>query len=124
MKISLNGTGKKYYREWIFRKATLAFMYGGSLVRKDVPPYVKAAHEPLSYVGINSVGLRRREFSAEKIAEIQDIYRIIFVRRLSSSHAVEMVEKEIKPSETKDIILSFIRKSTRGLMKGYNQDEE
>ncbi len=97
---------------------------GGSLVRKDVPPYVKAAHDPLSYVGINSVGLRRRGFSAEKIAEIQDIYRIIFVRRLSSSHAVEMVEKEIKASETKDIILSFIRKSTRGLMKGYSQDEE
>ena len=97
---------------------------GGSLVRKDVPPFVKAAHEPLSYVGINSVGLRRRGFTAEEIAGIQDIYRIIFVRGLSSSHAVEMVEKEIKTSDAKDIILSFIRKSTRGLMKGYSHDEE
>ena len=55
-----------------------AFISGGSLVRKDVPPYVKAAREPLSYVGINSVGLRRRGFSAEKIREIQDIYRILY----------------------------------------------
>lgn len=97
---------------------------GGSLVRKDVPHFVKAAHEPLSYVGINSVGLRRRGFSAETIAEIQNIYRIIFVRGLSSSHALEMVENEIKPSDEKELILSFIRNSSRGLMKGYRQDED
>jgi UDP-N-acetylglucosamine acyltransferase len=97
---------------------------GGSLVRKDVPPFVKAAHEPLSYVGINSVGLRRRGFSNEKISEIQDIYRIIFVKGYSNTHALEVVEKEIKPSEEKEQILSFIRKSTRGLMKGYSHDED
>jgi UDP-N-acetylglucosamine acyltransferase len=57
-----------------------AFVTGGSLVRKDVPPYVKAAREPLSYAGINSVGLRRRGFSEDKINEIQDIYRTLFVK--------------------------------------------
>lgn len=97
---------------------------GGALVRKDVPPFVKAAHEPLSYVGINAVGLRRRGFSPEKIAEIQDIYRLFFVKGYSNSHALEVIEKEIQPSEEKNQILSFIRKSTRGLMKGYSQDEE
>ena len=97
---------------------------GGSLVRKDVPPFVKAAHEPLSYVGINAVGLRRRGFSPEKIAEIQDIYRLFFVKGYSNTHALEVIEKEIQPSEEKNQILSFIRKSTRGLMKGYTQDEE
>ena len=40
-----------------------AMISGGSLVRKDVPPYTKAAKEPLSYVGINSIGLRRRGFT-------------------------------------------------------------
>ena len=55
-----------------------AMISGGSLVRKDVPPFVKAAREPLSYIGINSIGLRRREFTEEKINEIQDIYRILF----------------------------------------------
>ena len=97
---------------------------GGSLVRKDVPPFVKAAHEPLSYVGINSVGLRRRGFSAETIAEIQDIYRLFFVKGYSNSHALEIIEKEIAPSAEKNLILSFIRKSTRGMMKGYKSDEE
>lgn len=97
---------------------------GGSLVRKDVPPFVKAAHEPLSYVGINAVGLRRRGFSPEKIAEIQDIYRLFFVKGLSNSHAMEVIEKEIQPSEEKNQILTFIRQSTRGLMKGYSQEEE
>ena len=97
---------------------------GGSLVRKDVPPFVKAAHEPLSYVGINSVGLRRRGFSAEKIAEIQDIYRIFFVKGYSNSHALLIIENEVGPSEEKNQILSFIRKSTRGMMKGYKSEEE
>ena len=57
---------------------TKTMVSGGSLVRKDVPPYTKAAKEPLSYVGINSIGLRRRGFSTEKISEIQNIYRILY----------------------------------------------
>jgi UDP-N-acetylglucosamine acyltransferase len=97
---------------------------GGSLVRKDVPPFVKAAHEPLSYVGINAVGLRRRGFSPDKITEIQDIYRVIFVKGYSNSHALEVVEKELQPSDERTQILSFIRKSTRGIMKGYSQEED
>ena len=94
---------------------------GGSLVRKDVPPFVKAAHEPLSYVGINSVGLRRRGFSNEVITEI--LYRTIFVKGYSNSHALEVVDKEHPASKERDIITSFIRNSTRGIMKGYSHDE-
>jgi UDP-N-acetylglucosamine acyltransferase len=97
---------------------------GGSLVRKDVPPFVKAAHEPLSYVGINSVGLRRRGFSTDIIGEIQDIYRTVFVKGYSNTHALEVVEKEHKPSKEKDIIVNFIRSSSRGIMKGYSQVDE
>jgi len=97
---------------------------GGSLIRKDIPPFVKAAREPLSYVGINSVGLRRRGFSNEKIAEIQEIYRIIFIKGLSYSKALEVVESEVHQSPERDEILSFIRGSSRGIMKGYLQDEE
>jgi UDP-N-acetylglucosamine acyltransferase len=97
---------------------------GGSLVRKDVPPFVKAAHEPLSYVGINSVGLRRRGFSPEKITEIQDIYRLLFVKGYSNTHALEIIEKEIPPSEERNQIISFIKKSSRGIMKGYSHEEE
>ncbi len=97
---------------------------GGSLIRKDIPPFVKAAREPLSYVGINSVGLRRRGYSNEKIAEIQEIYRTIFVKGYSYSRALEIVETEMSPSTERDEILTFIRNSTRGIMRGYGKDEE
>lgn len=92
---------------------------GGSLVRKDVPPFTKAAREPLSYVGINSVGLRRRGFTTEKIAEIQEIYRTLYLKGLNNAKAVEKIELEMSPSKERDEILNFIRNSGRGVMKGY-----
>lgn len=93
---------------------------GGSLVRKDVPPFTKAAREPLSYSGINSIGLRRRGYSNEAINVIQEIYRIIYLRGLNNTMAVECVEMEITPSLEREEILNFIKKSERGIMKGYN----
>ena len=96
-----------------------AFVTGGSLVRKDVPPYVKAAREPLSYVGINSIGLRRRGFESDKIKEIQDIYRILYQKNYNNSQAVEIIEAEMEATPERDEILQFIRDSQRGIMKGY-----
>ncbi|PRY53910.1 acyl-[acyl-carrier-protein]--UDP-N-acetylglucosamine O-acyltransferase [Arcticibacter pallidicorallinus] len=96
-----------------------AFITGGSLVRKDVPPYVKAAREPLSYVGINSVGLRRRGYSSEQINEIQDIYRTLFVKKYNIASALDIIEAEHQPTEIRDEILDFIRNSNRGIMKGF-----
>lgn len=92
---------------------------GGSLVRKDVPPYTKAGREPLSYVGINSVGLRRRGFTSEQINEIQDIYRTIFLKKLNITKALDIIETERKPTEIRDEIIDFIRNSNRGVMKGF-----
>jgi len=96
---------------------------GGSLVRKDVPPFTKAAREPLTYAGINTVGLRRRGFTSEKITEIQEIYRYIFLKGLNNSKAIDMVEKEIPASTERDYILEFIRTSERGIMKGYGSND-
>lgn len=96
-----------------------AFVTGGSLVRKDVPPYAKAAREPLSYVGINSVGLRRRGYSTDKIREIQDIYRILYQKNYNNSQAVEIIEAEMEATPERDEILQFIKDSQRGIMKGY-----
>jgi UDP-N-acetylglucosamine acyltransferase len=98
-----------------------AMVAGGSLVRKDVPPYTKAAREPLSYCGINSVGLKRRGFSNEKINEIQDIYRSIFLKGLNISKALETIETEVAISEERDEIINFIKSSERGIMKGFNE---
>ncbi len=96
-----------------------AFVTGGSLVRKDVPPFVKAAREPLSYVGINSIGLRRRGFTTEKIREIQDIYRILFQKNYNNSQAIAIIEAEMEATSERDEIVQFIKDSHRGIMKGY-----
>jgi len=98
-----------------------AMISGGSLIRKDVPPYVKAAREPLSFVGINSIGLRRRGFTDEKIQEIQNIYRILFQSNKNTTQALLKIETEINASPERDEIISFIQNSGRGIMKGYNQ---
>lgn len=86
-----------------------AFVTGGSLVRKDVPPYVKAAREPLSYVGINSVGLRRRGLLAEKIKEIQNIYRILYQQNYNNTQASNIIEAEMEATPERDEILQFLK---------------
>ena len=95
---------------------------GGSLVRKDIPPYVKAAREPLSYIGINSIGLRRKGFTEDKITEIQDIYRILFQKNNNNTQAVIKMQAELKSSPERDEIISFVQNSGRGIMKGYKQN--
>lgn len=95
---------------------------GGSLVRKDVPPFIKAGREPLSYVGINSIGLRRRNYSNEKIREVQEIYRYIYQKGLNISQAVEIIEAEMPASTERDEVLLFIKDSKRGIIRGYLPD--
>jgi UDP-N-acetylglucosamine acyltransferase len=95
-----------------------AFITGGSLVRKNVPPFTKAAREPLQYVGINSVGLRRRGFSNERILEIEDIYRTLYVKGYNVTNAISIIEQEAPASPEKEQILNFIRESKDGIMRG------
>jgi UDP-N-acetylglucosamine acyltransferase len=95
-----------------------SFVTGGSMVRKNVPPYVKAAREPLSYVGINSVGLRRRGFTNDAILQIEDIYRTIYVKGFNVTNAINIVELEAPNIPEKAIIVNFIRESVNGIMRG------
>ena len=90
---------------------------GGAKVRIDVPPYIKADRDPLSFLGLNLVGLTRRGFEKERIDEIHEIYRAIYQMGMNFSQALEFVEKEFKPSSDRDYILDFIRKSERGNIK-------
>lgn len=91
---------------------------GGSKVRKDIPPYVKVDREPLTYLGINSIGLTRRNFSKEKIEEIHNIYRFIYQKDLNYTQAMEKIENEMPATSERDYILSFIKKSKRGIIRG------
>jgi UDP-N-acetylglucosamine acyltransferase len=92
---------------------------GGSLVRKDVAPYTKAGREPLSYIGINSVGLRRSGYSANTINEIQEIYRIIFLKKYNVTKALNIIEAEFAPTRERNEIINFVSNSQRGIMKGF-----
>ena len=92
---------------------------GGALVNKDIPPYVKAGRDPISYAGINSIGLRRRNFSNEQIREIQEIYRYLYLSGLNNSDAVERIEAELPASKERDEIIMFVRNSKRGIIRGY-----
>jgi len=102
------------------------YIAGGTEVIKDVPPYIKAGRSPLSYVGVNSVGLQRRGFTSEKINSISEIYRNIYLRGFNISQATHFIEKELPDSEEKTEILKFIKESKRGILKGTakeNMDE-
>lgn len=99
-----------------------AFVQGGSKVGKDVPPYILAGRDPLAYAGLNIVGLKRRNFSQEKIQELQEIYRTIYQKGMNHSDAVNYIENNFPVSSERDQILSFIRKSERGIIRGLLDD--
>lgn len=92
-------------------------LQGGALVNKDIPPFVKAAREPISYVGLNSVGLHRNGFSEEEIRHIADIYRILYMSDLNVTNAVRLIEETIPQSEYRDEIVNFVTNSDRGIIR-------
>ena len=93
------------------------YIAGHTEIRKDVPPYIKAGRSPLSYVGLNSVGLQRRGFTTEKINEILEIYRTIYLRGMNTTQAMEHIEKELPQSAEKAEIMAFVSNSKRGIIK-------
>lgn len=94
-------------------------LQGGALVNKDIPPYIRAAREPISYAGINIVGLKRRRFTNETITEIEEIYRLLYNCGMNVSEAVAHIESEVTPNEIRDTILNFVKNSERGIVRGY-----
>lgn len=91
---------------------------GGSKIPKDIPPYVMVGRDPIVYVGLNIVGLRRRGFTSERINAIQEVYRLLYMSGLNVTQATERIEKELPASEERDYVLSFIRSSGRGIVRG------
>jgi len=92
---------------------------GGTRLGKDIPPYIVAGREPVSYAGINLVGLRRRGFKIEQINQIQEIYRIIYQSGYNFTDAIAKIEKEFQPTPEMETIVRFIKASPRGIVRGY-----
>lgn len=95
---------------------TQVMMQGGSRVPKDIPPYAMVGREPLRFIGINSVGLKRRGFSNEQIDVIQRTYRLIYQDGLNFTQAIELAEKEVPECIEKRTIIDFIKSSSRGII--------
>lgn len=102
------------------------YVAGHTVIRKDIPPYVKAAREPMCYMGLNIVGLQRRNFPKEKIDAISKIYHLLFVGNHSTSTAVDLIRNNVEDNEIREEILQFISNSRIGVIKRYskNGDED
>lgn len=99
------------------------YIAGHTVIRKDVPPFVKAAREPISYMGLNIVGLHRRNFPHHEIEAISKIYHLIFVGSQSMSSGIEKVKAQVADSHIKDNILDFIKTSKTGVIRRYSKLE-
>ena len=97
---------------------THAMVGGGSKINKDIPPYTLCGRDPISYAGINIVGLRRRGFTSDQIRNIKDMYDIIYTSGNNVSDALDKIEAGFPQSVERDTIINFIRASKRGIVKG------
>lgn len=91
---------------------------GGTRLGKDIPPYTLAGRDPVSYVGLNIVGLRRRAFAREQINSIQEIYRYLYLSGYNISQALEKIESELAETDERTEIIDFVRASSRGIVRG------
>lgn len=92
-------------------------LQGGALVNKDIPPFIKAAREPISYVGLNTVGLHRNGYSREEIDTIAEVYRVLYQSELNVTNAVELIKSTVPPSPLRDSIVDFVVNSKRGIIR-------
>lgn len=90
---------------------------GGSRSSKDIPPFITAAREPISYTGLNLVGLRRRGFSNERIENIHNAYRLIYTSNLNVSDALERIKADLEMNDDIKYIVNFIESSARGIIR-------
>lgn len=99
------------------------YVAGHTVVRKDVPPYVKAGREPMSFAGVNIVGLQRRNFNPDQIQSISQIYHLLFVQKHSTSAALKLIEEQVRDGEFKTEILQFVQDSRLGIIKRSYKNE-
>ncbi len=95
-----------------------AMIQGGSKIPKDIPPYILVGRDPIVFMGLNVVGLRRRGYTSEKINSMQEVYRYIYQSGQNVSQAIEKIEKELPETDERTLILEFIRTSSRGIVRG------
>ncbi len=101
-----------------------AMVGGGSKINKDVPPFILCGRDPLSYAGINIVGLRRRGFTSDQIRSIKDMYDLIYNAGMNVSDACAKIEAGFPQTPERDAILNFIKNSKRGIVRGMSTNSK
>ncbi len=96
-----------------------SMIQGGALLGQDLPPYIIIRNDTLRFAGINKIGLSRRGFTPERIAEIHDACRILFQSGLNYMNGCDEVERQVPRSAERDYLVRFIRESKRGIVKPY-----
>jgi UDP-N-acetylglucosamine acyltransferase len=92
-----------------------AFIGGSSRVPKDVPPFVRAVGNPIQLYGLNSIGLQRRGFTEEVLAELKKAYKLLFRSELNVSQAIEAATRDLKPLAEVRQLIAFVEASGRGV---------
>jgi len=93
-----------------------SFIGGGRLVLQDVPPFILANGEPLKYSGINSIGLRRRNFDLKTRNLIKKTYKLLYLSNSNISQALVKIKDEIEIIDEIKLIIDFVENSERGLI--------
>lgn len=99
------------------RVGELSIIGGCSKVVQDIPPYSTCDGHPAKVYGINLIGLRRQGIKKEIIEDLKRAFKIIFFSKLSFSHAIEKVEKEISSHQEITHLIEFIKNSERGICR-------
>ncbi len=101
-----------------------AMVGGGSKVNKDIPPYSLCGRDPISFAGINIVGLRRRGFDSDTVRFIRDIYDTIYHQGNNVTDALAKVEAGFPDTPEKLEIVNFIKNSKRGIVRSNDGNDK
>ncbi len=99
------------------RIGLMAIVGGASRVNKDIPPYCKAVGNPIELFGLNTIGLRRANFSSEVRAELKKIYKVFFRSKFNTTQALEMLQNETNLGDEVKYFIKFVKESKRGICK-------
>lgn len=95
-----------------------SYVGGGTTITQNVMPFSKTcAVRDVHAYGANSVGLERRGFSKERVQQIKRAFRILLASKLNTTQALERIERECEWTEDVKLLVEFIRKSERGVLK-------
>ncbi|GAB5382066.1 MAG: acyl-ACP--UDP-N-acetylglucosamine O-acyltransferase [Aliiglaciecola sp.] len=93
------------------------FTGGGSIILRDIPPYVMVSGTDNTPAGINSEGLRRRGFDKDVIMQIKRAYKVLYRSGNRAEQAVEQLREMAQNTPQVGIMADFVAESTRGIIR-------